>query len=182
MNRIAWVIAIGYASLALISAGMYVTSAVKFIDNSQTQLQFRAPYLENATFTAIPGGWNISFQWRVDDPGRLPVRIAIFQWEVAVDNGTDSRNPFDPVKLGLEYHILRGINLDRFTGPVILAGGSRSFHWWVNETDPANVGKIAKNPADGRFTVVVIGDVVIYYVGDINERHAAYVEPTIVRA
>jgi len=183
MNRIAWVIAIGYASLALISGGMYVTSTVKFVDNSETQFRFRAPTLENVTFTAIAGGWNISLRWRAADPGRLPVRIAIFEWEVTFDNGTDSRNPLDPAKLSGEYHIRLGINLDRFTGPVVAAGGSRTLPWWVDETDPANVGKIARNPSDGRFTIVVTDGVVIYYVGDINERHTAYVETlAIVRA
>ena len=182
MNRIAWVIAIGYASLALISAVMYVTSTVKFVDNSETQFRFRAPTLENVTFTPIAGGWNISLRWRAADPGRLPVRIAIFEWEVTIDNGTDSRSPLDPAKLGDEYHIRLGINLDRFTGPVVAAGGSRTLPWWVDQTDPVNVWKIARNPSDGRFTVVVTDGVVIYYVGDINERHTAYVRiMTIVR-
>src|SRR3989442_7013245 len=91
MNRIAWVIAIGYASLALISAGMYVTSTGKFVDNSETQFRFRAPTLENVTFTAIAGGGNISFRWRAADPGRLPLRVAIFLWEGARGHQAECR-------------------------------------------------------------------------------------------
>jgi hypothetical protein len=162
---------------------MYAASTAKFVDYSDAQYRFRPPYLDNATFSPISGGWAIVLHWRIDNAGRLPMRIAIFQFEIAVDNRSDPRDPFDGAKLASEYHILLSIQLDRFTGPVVPAGGSRSLDWWVNETIPENVGMIspAVDPGDGHFYIVILDGVVVYYVADINERHLDGIPPSIRR-
>ena len=86
-------------------------------------------------------------------------------------------------KLASEYHLLLSIQQDRFTGPVVPAGGSRILDWQVDETTPANVQKItpARDPTDGHFYIVVLDGVVWYYVADINERHLDGVPPAVRR-
>lgn len=162
---------------------MYVASFSKFVDYSDVQYGFRSPYLDNATITPISGGWGIVLHWRIDNAGRLPVRIAIFQFEIVIDNRSDARSPFDGQKLAYEYHLLLSIQLDRFTGPVVPAGGSRALDFWANETVPENVQKItpARDPTDGHFYIVVLDGLVWYYVADINQRHLGGVPPAIRR-
>jgi hypothetical protein len=162
---------------------MYVASTAKFVDYSDAQYRFRPPFLDNATIAPISGGWGIVLHWRIDNAARLPLRIAIFQFEIAIDNRSDARDPFDGPKLAGEYHLLLSIQLDRFTGPVVPAGGSRTLDFWMNETVPENVRKIspARDPTDGHFYIVVLDGVVLYYVADINERHSDGVPPAIRR-
>ena len=69
---------------------MYAASTAKFVDYSDAQYRFRPPYLDNATLTPIAGGWGIALHWRIDNPSRLPLRIAIFQFEIVIDNRSDA--------------------------------------------------------------------------------------------
>ncbi len=154
---------------------MYALSTAKFVDHSETLLAFPPPVIENATFTPTPGGWNVSLHWRVDNPGRLPIRLAIFVFDVVLDNRSDPRAPFDGAKLVTEYGIPGSLQRDRFTGPVIPPGGSVRVDWWVNETIPENARKIgsARDPADGGYYITVLGGQVVFYVEDIGERRVA---------
>jgi hypothetical protein len=151
---------------------MYAVSLTKFVDNSETLLVFPPPYIENATFTPTPGGWNVSLHWRVENPGRLPIRFAIFVFDVVLDNRSDPRAPFDGTKLAGEYAISGSLQRDRYTGPVIPPGGFVRVDWWVNEPAPENARKIAyaRDPVDGGYYIAVLGGQVVFYVADINER------------
>jgi len=171
MNRVAWVIAIGYAALALISAGMYAASTAKFVDYSETLLVFPPPRIENATFTPIPGGWNVSLHWRVDNPGRLPIHFAIFEFDVVVDNRSDPNPWYDGAKIAKEYEILGSLQSDRLRGPVIPPGGFTRVDWYVNETSPESGRKIAaaRDPVNGGYYITVLGGQVVFYVANVNE-------------
>jgi hypothetical protein len=184
VNRIAWVIAIGYAALALISAGMYAGSTTMFVDYSETLRVFPPPHVESATFTRTSGGWNVSLHWRVDNPGRLPIRLAIFVWYVALDNRSDPRAHNDGAKLTKEYYINGSLQRDRFTGPVIPPGGSVEVDWWVkNETSPENGQRIAlaRDPMNGGYYLAMLGGQVVFYVADITERQVIPVPPAFGR-
>ncbi len=158
---------------------MYAASSAKFVDYSDALLRFPPPRLETATFTRNPGGWNITLRWTFDNPGRLPMRLVSFQFEFWVDNRSDSREPLDGAKLGTEYTRILSFYLDRYTGPVVPAGGSKSLDWWVDETDPGNAGKItsAMDPTDGSVYIVVADGVLVFYVAEINERHQGFMPP-----
>ena len=183
MNRIAWVIAVGYAALALISAGMYAVSTTKFVDYSETLRGFPPPHIENATLTPIPGGWNVSLHWRVDNPGRLPIHLAIFVFDVVLDNRSDSRAPFDGTKLATEYGISGSLQRDRYSGPVLPPGGSVGVDWWVNETSPESARKIAaaRDPSTGPYYMAVLGGQIVFYVANINERQVKGLPPAFGR-
>ncbi|TLZ70936.1 MAG: hypothetical protein E6K10_06485 [Methanobacteriota archaeon] len=164
-------IAIGYVGLALVSAGIFAATVTKFVDYSQTQKVFSAGGLENATFTRIPSGWTITLRWRFENPGRLPITIAIFQFQSVVDNRSDTGRPWDdPAKLATEYGMFLSFNLDRNTGPVVPLGGTAAHTWTVNVTDPLDVAKILPDPVDGKFYIGVLGGRVWYYVSDVNAR------------
>ena len=185
MNRTALYLAIGYVALALASGWIYAATTGKFVANSETLLVFGPPRIENATFTPVAGGWNISLYWRVTNPGRLPIRLAIFVWDVVLDNRSDARPWFDGAKLASEYEIPGSLQRDRFTGPVIEPGGSVQVPWWVpNENASANVLKIgsARDPVDSRYYLAVLGGQVVYYVDDISERKIMRLTPQFGRA
>ena len=184
MNRIAWVIAVGYAALALISAGMYAVSTTKFVDYSETLRVFPPPRIENATFTRTAWGWNISLHWRVDNPGRLPIHLVIFAFDVVLDNRSDPRAPFDGAKLATEYGISGSLQESRDSGPVIPPGGSVEVDWRVeNETSSVNVRNIAaaRDPSNGAYYLVVLGGQIIFYVANINERQVKGLPPAFGR-
>ena len=159
----------GYTALALVSAGIYAVTMEKYVANSETLLVFPSPTIENATFTPIPGGWNISLHWRVDNPGRLPIRLAIFVFYVALDNRSDPKTPFDGATA---YYINGSLQRDRLTGPVIPPGGSVRVDWWVDETSPEAGQRIAlaRDQSDGGYYIAVLGGQVVFYVDDINAR------------
>ena len=159
----------GYTALALIAVGIYAVTTEKYVANSEALLVFPPPTIDNATFTPIPGGWNISLHWRVDNPGRLPIRLAIFVFYVALDNRSDSKTPFDGATA---YYINGSLQRDRLTGPVIAPGGSVRVDWWVNETSPEAAQRIgfARDPSDGGYYLAILGGQVVFYIDDINER------------
>jgi len=168
MNRVALLVALGYVSLALVSAAIYVSATTKFVDYSETQLRLGTPVLENASVNPIPGGYEGVFRWRLDNHGRLPVTIAIFQFDLTVDNRSDPRSPFDRGKLADEYHFGGSVQLDRFTGPVVPPGGTWSKEWRLPVTSPAEVAKIVAD-TDGKFYLALIQGRLVYYVSDVDQ-------------
>jgi len=157
---------------------LYAAAATKFVDYSQTQIAFSAGGPVNGTFTRTAQGWDIVLRWRFPNPGRLPVTVAIFQVQFAVDNRSDvNRSWDDPAKIATEYTGYLSFYLDRLTGPVVGAGSMRDLEWRFNVTAPEDVSKIAWAPGSGSYYMVVLGGSIVFYISDVNQRFVRGVPP-----
>ena len=170
-------IAAAYTAMAVVGAGMYLSTSSKWVDYSQTQLQFSTT---NSTYVAsvevgslASGGKSIGVTWRFANQGRLPLTIAIFEFQVTVDNGSDSRNWADASKLTTEYGAFLTFNLDRLTGPKVAPSGTLDRGWTVNLTAPADLARVAPH-SDGRYYLAFTDVRVVYYISDVNNMNIQY--------
>lgn len=183
MNRYAWYIAVAYVGLALVSVGVYYAAVSKFIDYSETQLQFASPgttHVANASVTAFGGGWIIVVRWQFDNEGRLPLTIAIFQFQMYVDNGSDSRQWNDDAKLASEYSAFLSFQLDRTTGLVVSPSSSAEREWTVLVDRPGDVAKVAPHSDDGKFYLVFLETRIVYYIADVDNRQMLDLDPFVM--
>ena len=180
MNRYAWVIAAAYTAMAVVGAGMYLSTTSKWVDYSQTQLQFsttNSTYVVSADVTSPgTGGRTIEVLWRFANQGRLPLTIAIFEFQVSVDNGSDSRGWSDAAKIATEYSAFQTFNLDRHSGPVVAPSGTFDRGWTVSVTAPADVARIVPH-ADGRYYLAFTNVRIVYYISDVDNGNILYLDP-----
>ena len=174
MNRYAWCIAAAYVGLAVVSAGVFLLTTAKWVDYSETQLRFStttSAYVASANVTSpTSGSRSIDVLWRFENSGRLPITIAIFQFRLYVDNGSDSRPWYDGEKLAQEYRTPLSFNLDRFTGLVVPPSGTADWRWQVNVTAPGDVARILPHSEDGKYHLVFFDTRIVYYISDVDNR------------
>ena len=178
MNRIAWLIAIGYVALALVSVGIYAASTAKFVDYAQTHLVFSSGRLLDGTFVRLADRWTVTLHWRFENRGHLPYTLASFQFQFAVDNTSDSRLWSDPTKIATEYTNFLSFYQDRYSGPVVPPGGTTDHGWVFNVTIPADIAKIAPSASDGKFYIAVFDGRTVYYIADTESRWQAPLGPS----
>ncbi len=173
-------IAAAYTAMALVSAGVYLSTTSKWVDYSQVQLQFsttNATYVTSLGVAALPaGGESISVGWRFANQGRLPLTIAIFEFQVTVDNGSDPRSWADAAKIATEYSAFLSFQLDRLSGLVVAPSGTSDRGWTVNVTAPADVARVAPH-ADGRYYLAFTNVRIVYYISDVDNRNILYLDP-----
>ncbi len=168
--------------LALVSAGVYVASVTKFIDYNETQLRFSSPgkvYVSHANFSRTGSGWDVVVRWRFENEGRLPLTVAIFQFELYVDNRSDPRPWYDSAKLADEYYRPLSFNLDRLTGLPVEPRGFGERDWRFNVTSPEDVARIVRDPGDGPIHLVILGIRIVYYISDVDIRHVLNLPPVL---
>ncbi len=170
-------IAAAYTAMAVVGAGMYLATTSKWVDYSQTQLQFsttNSTYVASVNVTDLAsGGKSIGVTWRFANRGRLPVTFAIFEFKVTVDNGSDSRNWADAAKLATEWGAFLTFNFDRLTGPRVAPSGTLDRVWTVNVTAPGDLARVAPHP-DGRYYLAFTDVRVVYYISDVNNMNILY--------
>lgn len=180
LNRYAWVIAAAYTALAVVGGGMYLSTTSKWVDYSQTQLQFsttNSTFVVSVDVTSLAsGGKSIAVGWRFANQGRLPLTIAIFEFHATVDNGSDSRNWADAGKIATEYSVFLSFQLDRRTGPVVAPFGILDRGWTANVTAPADVARIVPH-ADGRYYLAFTDVRIVYYISDVDNGNILYGGP-----
>ncbi len=183
MNRYGWFIAAAYVGLAVVSAGVYLATTSKWVDYSETQLRFestRSAYVASANVTPFGGGRAIELRWRFENPGRLPITIAIFQFQLYADNGSDPREWNDPGKLATEFTRPLSFNLDRLTGLAVPASSTADWTWRVNVTTPEDVARVQPHAADGKYYLAFVETRIIYYISDINNRQTRALDSFIL--
>ncbi len=170
---------------AVLSGVMYGATTAKWVDFSETQLQFtntRSAYVASSNVSPLAGG-GLSFEitWRFANSGRLPLTVAIFQFTVYLDNGSDPRSVLDTEKLSTEVTRTLSFQESQLTGLTVAPSGTADRTWWVNVTLPGELADIHPSPADGRYYLAFTDASAYYFIADVDQRQMASVGVSSVR-
>ena len=167
---------------ALVSGSVYYLAATKFVDYSQTQLQFasaRSAFVSRANVTPDGGGWSIHVRWRFVNDGRLPLMIAIFTFQVYVDNGSDPRPWYDGGKLASEVSALLSFQADRLTGIVVEPSSFEELNWTAH-VPPQDAARVVPHTDDGKFHLAFLNVRIVHYIDDVDNRQVQDLDPFIL--
>lgn len=185
MNPLAKIIAVAYALIAVIAAGMLLQASVNFVNvTDATALiprNFRASSLDVPRVTNFSRDYTAGVNVLFDNPSKVAVRLMAVEFTFHVDDRGDARPWFDSGKLsGEQVGLWAAFFRSRESGPIVEPGSSLELPFnFTTQSLEERIALSHTDPDDGLTYVVLANIHIVYTFRDFEVLQAVDVAPVI---